>query len=329
MIAIDVTRPGDPDVLVAVERPTPTPAAGEVLIKVAAAGVNRPDVFQRRGRYPPPPGASDIIGLEVAGVVDRLGPDVDRFRVGDVVCALVAGGGYAEYCAAPSPQVLPVPRGLDLISAAAIPETYFTVWTNVFERGRLVRGESLLVHGGSSGIGTTAIQLARARGARAFATAGSADKCAACERLGAERAVNYRTEDFVAVVKEATGGRGVDVVLDMVGGDYFARNIDALALDGRLVEIATLTGARAEVNIQTIMQRRLTITGSTLRARPIEEKGRIAAALREHVWPLLESGAVKPIIFKTFPLREAAAAHALMESSDHIGKIVLTIEYPR
>src|SRR5689334_6626304 len=296
MIAIEITRPGDPDVLVAVERPTPTPAAGEVLIKVAAAGVNRPDVFQRRGRYPPPPGASDIIGLEVAGVVDRLGPDVDRYRVGDVVCALVAGGGYAGYCAAPSPQVLPVPRGLDLISAAAIPETYFTVWTNVFERGRLVRGESLLVHGGSSGIGTTAIQLARARGARVFATAGSADKCAACERLGAERAVNYRTEDFVAVVKEATGGRGVDVVLDMVGGDYFARNVEALAIEGRLVEIATLQGVKAELNIQTIMQRRLTITGSTLRARPIADKAAIAHAVHTDVWPLLESGAVKPIV---------------------------------
>jgi putative PIG3 family NAD(P)H quinone oxidoreductase len=325
MIAIEISRPGDPDVLVATERPRPEPGAGEVLIKVAATGVNRPDVFQRRGRYPPPPGASDIPGLEVAGTIERLGDAVHGFAVGDAVCALVAGGGYAEYCVAPAPQCLPVPRGLNLTAAAAIPETFFTVWTNVFERGRLQPNETLLVHGGSSGIGTTAIQLARARGSRVFATAGSPEKCAACEQLGAERAINYREEDFVAVVRGLSGGSGVDVVLDMVGGDYFARNIDALAVEGRLVEIATLQGVTAELNIQTIMQRRLTITGSTLRARPIADKAAIAQAVHTHVWPLLESGAVKPIVHATFPLRDAAAAHRVMESSAHIGKLVLTL----
>ena len=323
MIAIEIREPGEPDVLVPVERPKPAPGAGEVLIRVAAAGVNRPDVFQRRGRYPPPPGASDIPGLEVSGVIDALGPGVTEWRVGNAVCALVTGGGYAEYCVAPAPQCLPVPRGMDVVTAAAIPETFFTVWTNVFQRGRLRPNESMLVHGGSSGIGTTAIQLAKARGSRVFATAGSAEKCAACERLGAERAINYRDADFVAVVRDLTGGRGVDVVLDMVGGDYFARNIDALAVEGRLVEIATLQGVKAEVNIQTIMQRRLTITGSTLRARPVADKGAIAAELRQHVWPLLESGAVKPIVHATFPLRNAAEAHRVMESSAHIGKLVL------
>jgi putative PIG3 family NAD(P)H quinone oxidoreductase len=325
MIAVEITRPGDPEVLVAVERPRPTPAAGEVLVKVAAAGVNRPDVFQRRGRYPPPPGASDIPGLEIAGTVEQLGPEVRDRAVGDVVCALVAGGGYAEYCTAPAPQCLPVPRGLDLVSAAAIPETFFTVWTNLFDRGRLQPHETVLVHGGSSGIGTTAIQLAHARGSRVFATAGSAEKCAACVTLGADRAINYRDEDFVAVVREVTGGRGVDVVLDMVGGDYFARNVESLAVEGRLVEIATLQGVTAELNIQTIMQRRLTITGSTLRARPVAEKGVIARAVHEQVWPLLESGAVKPVVHATFPLRDAADAHRMMESSAHIGKLVLVV----
>jgi putative PIG3 family NAD(P)H quinone oxidoreductase len=325
MIAIEISRPGDPEVLVPTERPCPEPAVGEVLIKVAAAGVNRPDVFQRRGRYPPPPGASDIPGLEVAGAIERLGDGVDAFAVGDAVCALVAGGGYAEYCAAPAAQCLPLPRGLAVVAAAAIPETFFTVWTNVFERGRLQPNETLLVHGGSSGIGTTAIQLAHARGSRVFATAGSPEKCAACERLGAERAINYRVEDFVAVVRGLSGGGGVDVVLDIVGGDYFARNIDALAVEGRLVEIATLQGVKAELNIQTIMQRRLTITGSTLRARPIADKAAIAQAVHTHVWPLLESGAVKPIVHATFPLRAAAEAHRLMESSAHIGKLVLTL----
>ena len=325
MTAIEIREPGDPDVLVPVERPRPEPGVGEVLIAVAAAGVNRPDVFQRRGRYPPPPGASDIPGLEVAGTIAAIGAGVRDWRIGDAVCALVAGGGYAEYCPAPAPQCLPPPRGLDLTAAAAMPETFMTVWTNVFDRGRLVAGESLLVHGGSSGIGTVAIQLARARGARVFATAGSAAKCEACERLGAERCIEYHQTDFVGAIKEATGGRGVDVILDMVGGEYFARNVDALAVEGRLVEIATLHGAKADVNIQTIMQRRLTITGSTLRARPIADKGAIAAAVRAHVWPLVERGAVKPVIFKTFPLRAAAQAHALMESSAHIGKIVLVV----
>jgi putative PIG3 family NAD(P)H quinone oxidoreductase len=323
MIAIAVREPGGPEVLVPVERPTPRPAAGEVLIKVAAAGVNRPDVFQRLGRYPPPAGITDIPGLEVSGTIADVAADVGGFRAGDAVCALVAGGGYAEYCVAPAPQCLPVPRGLDLTSAAAMPETFFTVWTNVFVRGGLKAGESLLIHGGSSGIGTTAIQLARAFGARVFATAGSPEKCLACERLGAERCINYREGDFVAVVREQTAGRGVDVVLDMVGGAYFARNIEALATEGRLVEIATLEGAKAELNIQTIMQRRLTITGSTLRARPIADKGIIAAAVHQHVWPLVESGAVKPVIYATFPLRNASEAHRVMEASVHIGKLVL------
>jgi putative PIG3 family NAD(P)H quinone oxidoreductase len=323
MIAINIREPGDPDVLVPIDRPAPTPASGELLIKVAAAGVNRPDVMQRRGRYPPPPGASDIPGLEVAGTVEALGPQVSGWERGAPVCALVAGGGYAELCTAPAPQCLPLPRGLDFVGAAAIPETFFTVWHNVFERGRLAAGEAILIHGGSSGIGTTAIQLARARGARAFATAGSPEKCAACERIGAERAINYRDADFVRVVRELTGGRGVDVVLDMVGGEYFARNIEALALEGRLVEIATQRGATAELVIPTIMQRRLTITGSTLRARPVADKGAIARAVHTNVWPLIESGAVKPIIFKTFPLARAADAHRLLESSEHIGKLVL------
>ena len=325
MIAIEIREPGDPDVLVPVERPIPTPGSGEVLIKVAAAGVNRPDLMQRRGRYPPPPGASDIPGLEIAGTVDRLGSDVSPWKVGDDICALVAGGGYAEYCVAPAPQCLPVPRGLDIVSAGAIPETFFTVWTNVFERGRLAAGESILIHGGASGIGTTAIQLARARGARVFATAGSPEKCAACERLGAERAINYKETDFLEAVRAATGGRGVDVVLDMVGGDYFPRNIDALAVEGRLVEIATLRGAKAEITIPTVMQRRLTITGSTLRARAVAEKGAIAQAVRTHVWPLVESGAVKPIIHQTFPLADAAAAHRVLEAGAHIGKVVLIV----
>jgi NADPH:quinone reductase len=324
MIAIEIREPGGPDVLVPADRPTPAPQAGEVLIKVAAAGVNRPDLMQRLGKYPPPPGASDIPGLEVSGTVEAVGADVRAFKSGDRVCALVAGGGYAEYCAAPAAQCLPVPRGLSDIEAAAVPETFFTVWTNVFERGRLKSGESLLVHGGSSGIGTTAIQLAHALGSRVFATAGTAEKCAACERLGAERAINYREADFVAVIRERTGGAGVDVVLDMVGGDYFPRNIDVLAMEGRLVQIATLRGGKAEIVLPVIMQRRLTVTGSTLRARPVAEKGAIAGALRNHVWPLLESGRVRPVVYRTFPLREARAAHRLMESGEHIGKVVLT-----
>jgi NADPH:quinone reductase len=325
MIAIEIREPGEPDVLVPAERPMPAPGDGEVLIRVVAAGVNRPDVFQRRGRYAPPPGASDIPGLEVSGVIEALGSGVSGWRIGDAVCALLTGGGYAEYCVAPAPQCLPVPRGMAIETAAAIPETFFTVWTNVFQRGRLQRGESLLVHGGSSGIGTTAIQLAVARGSRVFATAGSAEKCAACERLGAERCINYRDADFVAVVREATGGHGVDVVLDMVGGDYFARNLDVLAVEGRLVEIATLHGVKAELNIQAIMGRRLTITGSTLRPRPIADKAAIAVELEREVWPLLEAGAVTPIVYARFPLRDAAEAHRVMESSAHIGKLLLVI----
>jgi putative PIG3 family NAD(P)H quinone oxidoreductase len=325
MTAIEIREPGEPDVLMPVERPVPEPAADEVLIRVAAAGVNRPDIFQRRGRYAPPPGASDIPGLEVSGAIERLGPGVSGWRVGDEVCALVTGGGYAEYCVAPALQCLPVPRGMTMVTAAASPETFFTVWTNVFQRGRLRQGESILIHGGSSGIGTTAIQLAQTRGSRVFATAGSAEKCAACERLGAERCIDYRQDDFVAAVRALTGGQGVDVILDMIGGDYFARNIEALAVEGRLVEIATLHGVKAEVNIQTIMMRRLTITGSTLRPRPVADKGAIAAELREHVWPLLESGVVKPIVHATFPLRDAAEAHRVMESSAHIGKLLLVV----
>jgi putative PIG3 family NAD(P)H quinone oxidoreductase len=325
MLAIEISRAGGPDVLVPVERPKPELAPGEVLIRVEAAGVNRPDVMQRMGQYPPPPGASDIPGLEVAGIIVKVAHGVSEWRMGDRVCALVAGGGYAELCVAPAPQCLPVPRGLDVVQAAAIPETFFTVWTNVFERGHLKAGESILIHGGSSGIGTTAIQLSRAHGARVFATAGSAEKCAACVRLGAERAFNYRESDFVAAVKEATNGRGVDLVLDMVGGDYVARNIEALAVEGRLVQIGLLGGYRAQVNLIALMQRRVTLTGSTLRARSVAEKAAIAAALRQHVWPLLESGAVKPVIYKTFPLRAAAEAHRVMDASEHIGKLVLRV----
>ena len=323
MIAIEISAFGGPEVLVPVERPRPVPRAGEVLIKVAAAGVNRPDASQRRGGYPPPPGASDIPGLEVAGTIVELGADAGAWRVGDSVCALVAGGGYAEYCTAPAPQCLAVPQGLDMVAAAAIPETFFTVWSNVFERGRLTAGESILVHGGSSGIGTTAIQLAHVLGARVLATAGSAEKCAACERLGATHAINYRTTDFVAAVKAATDGRGVDVVLDMVGGAYLPRNIEILALEGRLVQIALLGGASASFNMAPLLFKRLTITASTLRARSIAEKGVLAAAVKAHVWPLIESGAVRPVIHSTFPLRSAADAHRLLESSAHIGKIVL------
>ena len=324
MTAIEIREPGGPDVLVPATRPVPVPATGEVLIKVAAAGVNRPDVLQRLGGYPPPPGASDIPGLEIAGEVVALGPEAGDLQEGDTVTALVTGGGYAQYCAAPAAQCLTVPKGLDLTAAAAIPETFFTVWTNVFERGGLKPGESFLVHGGSSGIGTVAIQLARAFGARVFATAGSAEKCRACEDLGAERAINYREEDFVAVVKEATG-EGVDVILDMVGGDYIQRNIKALAPDGRLCYIAFLGGSKAEVDFLPMMLKRITISGSTLRARSVAFKADIARNLREKVWPLIEGGQVKPVVHQTFPLDRAAEAHRLMESSGHIGKIVLTL----
>jgi putative PIG3 family NAD(P)H quinone oxidoreductase len=326
MTAVEISTPGGPEVLRLAQRPMPKPGSGEVLIRVFAAGVNRPDVRQRQGHYPPPAGASDIPGLEIAGRIVGIGVNATSLRVDDDVCALVTGGGYGEYCVAPAPQCLPIPRGLDFIQAAAIPETYFTVWTNVFECAGLVARESLLVHGGSSGIGTTAIQLARARGARVLSTAGSAEKCRACERLGAERAINYRTEDFVQVVRELTGGRGVDVILDMVGGDYFVRNIDLLAVRGRLVQIACLKGAKAEINLKAVMQRRLIITGSTLRPRSVEEKGAIARALHKEVWPLIESGQVRPAIHATFPLASAAAAHRLLETGSHIGKIVLQVD---
>jgi putative PIG3 family NAD(P)H quinone oxidoreductase len=324
MTVIEISRPGQPDVLVPAERADPAPGADEVLIAVEAAGVNRPDVMQRRGRYPPPPGASDIPGLEVAGTIAALGRGVEGWRVGDRVCALLAGGGYATLAVAPAPQCLPAPAALTSVEAAAVPETFFTVWTNVFDRGRLARGESALFHGGTSGIGTTAIQLAAARGARVFATAGSDEKCRACERLGAERAINYRRDDFGEVVARLTDGRGVDVILDIVGGEYVARNLAALAMDGRLVQIGLMSGDAAPVDFRRVLGRRLTITGSTLRPRTVAEKGAIAAALHREVWPLLERGRVKPVVYRTFPLREAAAAHRLMESSEHIGKIVLT-----
>jgi putative PIG3 family NAD(P)H quinone oxidoreductase len=325
MTVIEISSPGEPEVLVPAHRPLPAPGTGEVLIEVAAAGVNRPDCLQRQGSYPPPPGASDLPGLEVAGTIVGLGEGVSAWRLGDRVCALLTGGGYAEYCVTPAVQCLPVPQGLDLVQAAALPETFFTVWTNVFERGRLQAGETLLVHGGSSGIGTTAIQLAHAFGSPVFVTVGSEEKARVCEELGAERAIDYRKEDFVAVVKELTRGRGVDVILDMVGGDYVQRNLSALAVEGRLVYIAFLRGAKVELNLGPLMMKRLTLTGSTLRARPVEEKAPIARALREHVWPLLEAGKVKPVIYQTFPLQAAAAAHRLMESNRHIGKIVLTV----
>jgi putative PIG3 family NAD(P)H quinone oxidoreductase len=324
--AIEIVGKGGPETLRRCERPMPQPGPGEVLIAVEAAGVNRPDVIQRQGDYPPPPGASDIPGLEIAGRVVALGPGITRFKAGDALCALVAGGGYAAYCTAPEPQCLPVPNGFSMVEAAACPETFFTVWHNLFERGRLAAGESVLIHGGTSGIGTTALQLARAKGAGAiFATAGSAEKCQACEILGATRAIDYKREDFVAVIKEATGGRGVDVVLDMVGGDYVQRDMSALAADGRLVFIAFLGGAVTRTNFMPLLLKRLVVTGSTLRARTVEAKGAIAEALAREVWPLLEAGEVKPVIYKTCPLGQAAEAHRLMESSAHIGKIVLTV----
>ena len=331
MQAIEITQPGHPDVLQLTQRPMPRPGPGEVLIKVAAAGVNRPDVFQRQGHYAPPPGASDLPGLEVAGTLVEgalVGDNPFGLKHGDAVCALLAGGGYAEYAVAPLAQCLPVPAGFSLIEAAALPENFFTVWSNVFDRGQLGQGEggvheTLLVQGGSSGIGVTAIQLAHALGHRVFATAGSAEKCAACEKLGADRAINYREQDFVEVVRQVTAGRGVDVILDMVAGDYIPREIDALADGGRLVFIATLGGSKAPIDAGTIMRRRLTLTGSTLRVRPIAFKAALARQLHEKVWPLLEAGKLRPVIHQVFPAAEAASAHALMESSAHIGKLVL------
>ena len=321
MTAIEITAPGGPEALAPVERPVPRPGPGEVLVRVAAAGVNRPDVMQRQGHYPPPPAASDVPGLEIAGEVVASGPGAAG--VAGRVCALVQGGGYAEYCLAAAPLCLPVPAGMSDVEAAGLPETYFTVWTNVFERGRLAPAETLLVHGGSSGIGTTAIQLARAFGAAVYATAGSDEKCRACEGLGAAECVNYREDDFVARIEAATDGRGVDVVLDMVGGDYFPRCLDCLAVEGRLVQIATQRGIKSEINLLKVMVKRLTVTGSTLRPRSVAEKTPIANALRERVWPLLEAGKARPIVHATFPLRGAAAAHALMDSGAHVGKIVL------
>ena len=325
MRAIEIKQPGGPEVLVPARRPVPQPGKGEVLIRVAAAGVNRPDVLQRQGGYAPPPGASDLPGLEVAGEIVAIGPETRRWKVGDKVTALVAGGGYAEYCAAPGPQCLPIPGKLGMVEAAALPETFFTVWTNVFDRGRLKPGESFLVHGGSSGIGTTAIQLASRFGSRVFTTAGSDDKCSKCKELGASIAINYRTEDFVQVIERETAGKGIDVILDMVGGDYLTRNLKCLAVEGRLVQIAFLKGAKAEVNFAGVMMKRQTITGSTLRPRSVAEKGAIAEALEAKVWPLVAAGEVQPQIHATFPLDQAADAHRLMESSAHVGKIVLTL----
>jgi NADPH2:quinone reductase len=325
MRAIEITHPGGPEVLKICERPMPTPKAGEVLIKVRAAGVNRPDVFQRTGNYPVPPGASDLPGLEIAGEIVDGDFGQSGLRKGDMVCALVQGGGYAEYCTAPVEQCLPVPKGLSAIEAASLPETFFTVWSNVFDRAGLAAGETLLVQGGTSGIGVTAIQLATAMGHRVFATAGSDEKCRACESLGAERGINYRSEDFVAVVKSLTDGKGANVILDMVAGDYVPREIDCLADDGRIVVIALLGGAKGTIDLGQVLRRRLTITGSTLRPRPISFKADIAQNLRSKVWPLLEAGKIKPVIFKTFPLAEASQAHALMESSTHVGKIMLAI----
>ncbi|MEN3340526.1 MAG: NADPH:quinone reductase [Acidobacteriota bacterium] len=327
MIAVEIREPGGPDVLQPVRRALPRPGRGELLVRVAAAGVNRPDVMQRLGKYPPPAGASDVPGLEISGVVAALHAEdaPGRWREGDEVCALVAGGGYAEYCVAPLSQCLPLPPGMGLVTAAAVPETFFTVWSNLFERGRLRRGERVLVHGGTSGIGTTAIQLARASGARVLATAGSSVKCAACVSLGAELAINYRTEDFAAAVAAHTADRGVDVILDIVGGNYFGRNVKCLSIDGRLIQIGLIGGARAEIDLAALLQRRLTIVGSTLRARSVEEKGVLARAVEQHVWPWLTDRTVAPVIDRTFPLASAADAHRRLESGDHIGKIVLTV----
>jgi len=325
MRAVEIAKPGGPEVLTPASRPLPVPKPGEILVKVAAAGVNRPDVLQRMGLYPVPPDASDLPGLEIAGEVVACGAEARMWKVGASVCALAHGGGYAEYCTVPEVQALPVPRGLSMVEAASLPETFFTVWSNVYDRGRLKPGETLLVQGGSSGIGVTAIQMARAMGNRVLATAGSDEKCAACVRLGADKAINYRTQDFQAEVLAATGGKGVNVVLDMVGGDYVPKELKCLADEGRLVFIAFLRGPKTELDINEVMRRRLVLTGSTLRPRPVEFKGAVARSLREHVWPLIEAGKIKPVVFKTFPLAEAAEAHRLMESSQHIGKLVLTV----
>jgi putative PIG3 family NAD(P)H quinone oxidoreductase len=325
MRAVTIREPGGPDVLTIEERPVPTVAEDEVLIAVAAAGVNRPDVMQRKGLYPPPPGAPDIPGLEVSGVVARIGGAVTRFNVGDEVVALVPGGGYAEYCVSAEKTTLPLPEPLTLVEGGGIPETTFTVWHNVFERGGLRPGEWLLIHGGSSGIGTTAIQLAKAFGAFVIATAGSADKCAAIKRLGADAAVNYKSTDFVEAVKEATGGQGANVILDMVGGDYLGRNIAAAANDGRIVQISTLAGAQTSIDLRQIMAKRLALTGSTLRNRPLAFKAELALALRDTVWPIVKQGRYKPVIDKIFALDDVVEAHRRIDGGEHIGKIILTM----
>ncbi|WP_231710978.1 NAD(P)H-quinone oxidoreductase [Xanthobacter dioxanivorans] len=326
MTVVTIAAPGGPEVLVPATRPVPSPAPGEVLVKVEAAGVNRPDVMQRKGLYPPPPGASDIPGLEIAGTVVALGAGASRFRLGERICALVTGGGYAQYCTTHESTALPIPDGLSAAEAAALPETVFTVWSNVFERGQLKAGETLLLHGGASGIGTTAIQLAKAFGARVVVTAGSDEKCAACVRLGADLAVNYRTQDFVAEVKSFTAGKGANVILDMIGGRYIQKNYEAAAQDGRIVQIAFQEGAKAEVDFMRLMLKRLTHTGSTLRSRPVAEKAALAAAIVETVWPLVRAGTVRPVVDATFPLADAASAHARMDASAHVGKIVLVVE---
>jgi len=322
---VEIAAPGGPEQLKLTVRPVPQPGPEEVLVRVAAAGVNRPDVMQRQGRYPAPAGASDLPGMEIAGEVVALGSKVSSLKLGDKITALLPGGGYAQYAVAAAPLCLPVPPGLSMVEAAAIPETFLTVWTNVFERGGCKAGDTVLIHGGTSGIGTTAIQLAKAFGARVFATAGTADKARACERLGAVRGIDYRTEDFVDVVRRETDGKGVDVILDMVGASYLARNLEVAAVEGRLVIISMLGGAKAELNLNVILTKRLTVTGSTLRSRTVAQKAAVAEAVHRNVWPLLADGRVRPVIFATFPLAEASAAHELMETSNHIGKIVLTM----
>lgn len=323
MRVVEIAEPGPAEVLGLAHREVPRPGPGEVLVRVAAAGVNRADIMQRQGSYPPPPGASDIPGLELSGTVAAVGSDVATLSAGEEVCALVSGGGYAEYCIVPAPQCLPLPPGVTLRDAAALPEAYCTVWTNVFDRGRLAAGETLLVHGGSSGVGTAAIQLARTFGARVIATAGSAAKCAACEALGAERSVNYREQDFVAAVREVTGGRGADVILDLVGGPYLQRNLDCLAVEGRLVLIAVMAGFKGELNLAALMSRRQTLTGSTLRSRPVAVKAAICDALRVRVWHRFAAGTLRPVVHAVYPLAEAAEAHRVMESSTHVGKLLL------
>ena len=327
MKAVIISKPGGPDVLQLTERPKPIPLPHEVLIKVHAAGINRPDIAQRKGNYPPPPGASpDIPGLEVAGTIEAIGSEVTLWQPGQQVCALVIGGGYAEYCTAPEGQCLPIPQGLSFIEAASLPETFFTVWSNVFDRAALKPGESLLVHGGSSGIGVTAIQMAKALGSKVYVTAGTDDKCRLCEELGADKAINYKTQNFADEIKELTNGKGVNVILDMIGGDYTPPNLQALAEEGRLVLINTMKGKDVQVDLSIVMRKRINITGSMLRSRDVEFKAAIAAKLKEHVWPIIANGAIRPVIHQVFTMTDATQAHELMESSEHVGKIVLSFE---